>query len=246
MSLKSYLRKHPYLFDRYTKWQRRFGKKRTSYDFFNTFSKNLGRPAVIIQIGANDGLRNDPIREFIVRDRWTGILVEPLPTVFEQLKRNYAYCDNSRLIFENAAISNSASHLDFWTFNEAFLNSFPLEQKMRFLRKSSFDKNHLQKFIPQGRNIEEIVSRIEVPCISLRNLVLKHQLQNQIDLFVIDAEGHETVIIPSIDFSVMRPKAIFFEFDHLGAEKEKIYQFLRNNGYTVKEIETDAVGILQN
>ena len=40
-----------------------------------------------IEIGAHDGIYVDPIHRFIVKHKWKGILVEPIPYLFELLKR---------------------------------------------------------------------------------------------------------------------------------------------------------------
>ena len=244
--MKNFLKTRPRLYDWYIRMKRLRGRKRSSFDFFDTFSKESGHPVSFVQIGANDGLRNDPIREFIVRDRWTGILIEPLPTAFIELKRNYHYLKNPYLFFVNAAISNEGGHLSFWTFKEAFLAGLPLEKKMSYLRKSSFDPDHLRRFVPDDRLFEDIAESIQVPCLSIADVVKNHGLENKIDLLVVDAEGFESVIIPSIDFSVIKPKAIYFEFEHLGSEKVKVYQYLISNGYEMKEIKTEAVAILNS
>ena len=61
----------------------------------------------VIQIGACDGLMDDPIYKWINKYRWHGILVEPQTREFERLKRTYA--DHSdRLRFDNVAISETA------------------------------------------------------------------------------------------------------------------------------------------
>jgi hypothetical protein len=62
------------------------------------------RPLRFVQVGANDGVYGDPLRAYIERHHWRGILVEPQPDVFARLVENYrGSCDN--LIFENVAIS---------------------------------------------------------------------------------------------------------------------------------------------
>lgn len=40
-----------------------------------------------IQIGANDGITDDPIRKYILNHNWKGVLVEPNASVFESLKK---------------------------------------------------------------------------------------------------------------------------------------------------------------
>src|ERR1035438_3422409 len=47
-----------------------------------------------IEVGANDGEFDDPLREYIVKYPWKGVLIEPQPDVFERLKANYAKLHN--------------------------------------------------------------------------------------------------------------------------------------------------------
>src|SRR5262245_2272082 len=43
-----------------------------------------------VNIGANDGVSNDPVYPFLREYGWRGIAVEPLTPRFEELQRNYA------------------------------------------------------------------------------------------------------------------------------------------------------------
>ena len=56
-----------------------------------------------VQIGACDGVFVDPIHRFIIKHRWRGVLVEPVPYLFNLLMQNY---EGYNLIFENVAISD--------------------------------------------------------------------------------------------------------------------------------------------
>lgn len=56
-----------------------------------------------IQIGANDGKRDDHLRPLILKYHLRGLLVEPLPDVFVELKNNYT--SEKQLKFVNAAIA---------------------------------------------------------------------------------------------------------------------------------------------
>ena len=57
-----------------------------------------------VQIGANNGLTDDPLRQFVTKYHWHGCLVEPQPQVFQQLLKNYA--QEKQLAFENSAIAD--------------------------------------------------------------------------------------------------------------------------------------------
>jgi hypothetical protein len=78
-----------------------FGEPATFTGIVSSLSRRT-RNFFFIQIGAYDGRKDDPIYELVQRNRWSGILVEPQPDIFERLKQNYA--SFSGLAFEQAAI----------------------------------------------------------------------------------------------------------------------------------------------
>ena len=48
------------------------------------------RSLKFVQSGANDGMRCDDLYGFVMRHPCSGIVVEPLPDLFERLRANYA------------------------------------------------------------------------------------------------------------------------------------------------------------
>lgn len=241
--IKDYIKTRPRLYDMFLK----FSKPRDAADeFFDEFSKLLGRKVNFVQVGASDGLRWDPLRKHIIRDQWNGILIEPLPEVFKLLVKNYAHIKGRKLIFLNVAVSSSSSkETCFWTYSDEFLKSFPLEKKMYFLRKSSFNKDHLLRRSCCLKGLSEsALKKITVPTLTINEVVTRHWRGRTVNLLVSDAEGHDAVIIRSIDFRVLNPEAIFFESHNLGREqKEEVYQFLRKNDYEIIELGGDSVAV---
>jgi len=57
-----------------------------------------------LQIGAMDGVKHDELYQYVSSNDWTGVLVEPLPDMFEKLIQNYQ--DHPGLKFECSAITN--------------------------------------------------------------------------------------------------------------------------------------------
>ncbi len=53
--------------------------------FFDALDSALPR-VTFVQIGANDGVWNDPIEPYLRGEKWRGVLVEPVPYVFARLK----------------------------------------------------------------------------------------------------------------------------------------------------------------
>jgi FkbM family methyltransferase len=72
--------------------------------------------AFFIEIGSNDGEQHDHLRPFIVSRPWRGIMVEPVPYVFERLRRNYE--SQGRIALENVAISDADGVVPFYHLTE--------------------------------------------------------------------------------------------------------------------------------
>lgn len=244
-NVRDWIKTRPHLYDIMKRTKRQiFPESDPIFEFFDEFSKSRNRKVSFIQIGASDGLRNDPIREFVIRDRWSGIFVEPLPAVFELLKANYAYSKNPNLVFVNAAISSSdLDTVSFWTFDDAALTNLPLEDRLNYLRKASFDKKHVGRARDSIQSTDKILKEIKVRSLTFDSLVKEYWSGGGIDLLVCDAEGHEAVIITSIDFARVRPGAIFFESHNLGPDKSTVYDLLDHHGYDITEFVGDSVAV---
>ena len=241
--MKSQVRRYPRLWDR-LKAVKRFAEIRSDpgYKFLDRFSKVVNRPVIFIQVGANDGLRNDPIREFVVRDKWSGVFVEPIPAVFELLKSNYSYL-NHGLHFLCAAVGNQGGgSLEIYAFCEEFLKSLPEEERLNYLRKASCDIEHVKKFV-RPQHAQHIV-KTTVPVVSLSEIAADVLKTKAVDIVVVDAEGYEEKIIMGIDFKRLNPTAIFFESHHLRKqEQEHLFGYLGQHGYWMETIGGASVAV---
>jgi FkbM family methyltransferase len=208
-----------------------------AFKFFNSFSRERRGRVTFVQIGASDGLQWDPIRYFVVRDRWDGIFVEPLPWVFDLLKKNYRHVTGSKLEFVNAAIaSEPAGTLSFWTFDSDFLSRLSFEDRLIYTQKSSFYKDQVLEWATKNQLPDTVLHEVQVPCLTVNDLVTKYWGAKPIDLMVVDAEGHDASIIRSIDFGVFKPKAIYFEAFKLGADRQTLYDHLRQSEYELTDL----------
>jgi len=160
-----------------------------------------------IEVGANDGVDNDPIKGWVKQYGWTGVLIEPVSSAFEDLKNNYVGI--SGVFFENIAISNS---------DEKFATMY----KPKSSKIASLDKNHT----PMRGKYKEIEVRLK----KLNNIVDEYNISN-LDLLNIDAEGYDFEVIRSLDFGMIRPKIIHYEHRHLGNIKSDCEKYLVDNGY---------------
>ena len=156
------------------------------------------RPEVFfIQIGANDGDHGDPLTRHVQAHDWAGILIEPVPYVFERLLANHGA--RGKLVLENVAIGSRDGRMPFFHLAQT-TEALPhwYDQIGSFLR-SNVTKH--ARYIP---NIEERVVETPVQCMTFESLCKKHRVR-RIDLLHIDAEGCDFEILKLIDLRHWAP-----------------------------------------
>jgi FkbM family methyltransferase len=188
-----------------------------------------------IQIGANDGVNNDPINEFVKKFQWAGILVEPMPKFFEELKNNYQ--GQAHLTFENSGISDTSQSLNFYYLPEDFCNPSWLQQI------GSFDKDAIEKNLEVFPELVKEIKTIQIPTLTLTELVKKYNVA-KVDLLIVDAEGYEYKILSQIAQTNVRPSFIFFEWGCLAdGDLHKTKEELSNLGYSLYTIGGDILAV---
>ena len=179
-----------------------------------------------ITIGANDGVRNDPLLGFIEKFNWQGILVEPMPENFKKLKANHQH--NQNLILENVGIAEADGLFDFY-----YVKDIGPEDPDWLSQISSFNKETFYKNIVGVPDIESRIGVMGVPGITFDRLLSRHDI-NHIDLIMIDTEGFDYKILSSIDLKKYNPKMIVFEYEWLtNHEIKQAKRQLWDAGYRV-------------
>ena len=176
-----------------------------------------------IQVGANDGVQDDPLRESILRFHWKGILLEPQPEAFAALKRNYA--SETQLIFENCALAPQDGEAEFFRGSSSLLGS---------LRKQVVANNSSVK-----------VTSTTVQTISPATLLKKHDVP-RLDLLLIDAEGYDLILLEIFAPLLSRypAKVIRFEVHNLSAaDFARAQTLLHTHGYRLFLTGLDAVAL---
>lgn len=193
----------------------------------------LGRDCSFVQIGANDGIFNDPYRATILEYRLTGVLVEPLPKVYERLVVNYQGVDTVR--FANVAIGATSGELELFRLVDK-TGKFNLDDMTSFDRATSERLRSMYRFDAE-------IETCRVPCLTLDALVEREQLAD-LSLLFMDIEGGEWEILRTIDFSRIRPAYIQFEHTNLDeATAQKCYELLDEQGYGLCRQKTDTIAI---
>ena len=196
--------------------------------------------AVFVEIGANDGVRTDYLRPFIVSCDWRGVMVEPVPWLCGQLRDNYR--GQEGVAFENAAISETDGQVPFyyvppakgrgqgdgtiWSDAIGSLSRAEVEESIAVGRAVAV--NFLGVEIPHD---ETRIETIEVASLTFESLCRKHGIE-ALDLVLIDAEGYDYEIVKRIDFGRHRPRLLIYESTHLsGDERDKCQAYVQALGY---------------
>lgn len=203
-----------------------------------------------IQIGANDGLINDPLVHLIRKYRWKGILLEPQPIVFKE-KLTPLYKNYRGILLENAAISKEKGSLPLHIVS--FSNKRWATGLASFVKESLLEKIEngyieqcAKKFgdtLPAQK--EEYIKEINVPTVSFADLFSKYTVQ-KIDLLQIDTEGYDWEIIQLFPFEIFQPRIISFEIERLSnKELNDCKEYLDCLNYTFQTIDRDGLAILK-
>jgi FkbM family methyltransferase len=169
-----------------------------------------------VEIGANDGDHDDHLRPFILSRPWRGIMVEPVPYIFDRLVRNYGGID--RVITANVAIAERDGTLPFYHLAEP-----DREERERLPAWSdgigSFSR---EAVLSHGRAITDVDRRIveqEVPALTFDSLCRSHDVE-RVDLVLVDTEGYDWRILQSIDFGTWQPRLVIYEHYHLSLDQQ--------------------------
>lgn len=229
------LKANPSLFDFIKKMSRLAGRVNPLYKRLAS-DPRLYRPIKFIQVGANDGISCDPIREFVTEYCWRGVVVEPVLAIFSILKRSYARYPAVTPV--NCAISYGGDRkLKLFCVSESALERYPRYASMI----SSVDPLHLTRLLP-SISADEIVE-MSVDCLTVEE-VLERSALGSVDLLHLDVEGHEANILLNVDFSRVSPNYLLFEHDHISAEdSKKIEERLCEADFELERFTSDTLAV---
>jgi len=177
-----------------------------------------------IQIGAYDGVYQDPVRYHIKHHGWRGVLVEPQPDMFQKLVKGYegkAVAKN--LTFVNVAISDHDGTQEMCVPERRNIASFTLhDRKLRIAKERG------------------LVNYLEVRTLTLKSFLDKYW-DGGVDVLFVDAEGCDFDIIKQIDFDRIRPRVI--QYEHVTIPRPwECAEFLNEHGYYIHiEDKLDAI-----
>ena len=163
-------------------------------------------PFFFVQIGANDGVRDDPLRACILKYRLSGLLIEPLPDLFAKLQRNYQ--DVPGLHFENCAVGATSGQAPIYRIREGA----PVPDHAHGM--ASFNRSHLTA---RKHGIPHLDDHVVETTIAVRTLpeILAKYYNRHVSLLIVDTEGYDAEIVKMALEAGLRPEVIVYEHLHL-------------------------------
>jgi FkbM family methyltransferase len=212
-------------------------------NFFDKALHHLGKTkqdVFVMNIGAMDGVLFDEMIGYTKMYNFKGIYVEPIPYLFEKLKRNLSGVD----LFENSAISDYNGTIDMMTIDQEAIDKGLVHNCFYGMSAVYPPKNGLSS---EGDRltVEKYGKIVSVNCITFETLLIKHTIE-KFDVVKIDAEGHDYKIFKQIDLKKYRPSVVRLEWINLEYEdREKIKEQFDENNYIYELSGQDIVGLTE-
>jgi len=182
--------------------------------FINEYIFKGFRDGYFVDVGAHNGVSINNTLCFEKEYGWTGINIEPIPSVYNELKKNRSKCVNL-----NVAVDNRNGYTDF------ILNRGPTEMISGIL--NYYEPQHfvrLRNELDGNGGTSEIVS---VPTRRLDDIFMEYEVKH-IHLLSIDVEGAELVVLESINFDTVFIDVITIEDNY---KTRRSLDFLNQKGY---------------
>jgi FkbM family methyltransferase len=168
------------------------------------------RDGFFIEAGAWDGEGLSNTLFFELERNWTGLLIEPTPSLFKQIL---------------------AKNRNVFAINACIANKRPIVSKFRLFhwysgRDSSFNEADRERIDKNSRKVAY------VPCFSLATIMRAIGVSH-VDYFSLDVEGGEMDVLKGINFAKIEIESFTIEHNNDRKNKEAINSFMLENGYKI-------------
>jgi len=205
--------------NKYKNYIRKFRKFNAYNDLDKKMLKFINyRNGFYIDCGANDGVNQSTTWYFEKYLNWNGILIEPLPKIYKELKLNRS---QNNFFFNNALVSSSF--------------------KKRHIKMIDFDDSIMAKVYNSKFSNNLSKKTINVKATTLNNILNKIPNRKKFDFFSLDVEGAELDVLRGINFSKFSFDYILIETSNFKIIKKflvkKNYKFIKRlSNYNIKHL----------
>jgi len=183
----------------------------------------------ILQVGAYDGISNDPVYELIrAYPQVRAVLLEPQPGPHAVLEARWQDCP--RVIPLRCALAETCGQRPLYVIADDCKSQHPFADQV-----ASFSRWHVERACSRyiWRPSRHCVASVSVPTVDWRTLVDEH---GPFDFVAIDAEGYDGNIIHQMDLGKAPPDFIRYEHYLLSRDmRRRAVCTLERAGYVVRQ-----------
>ena len=182
---------------------------------------DISKRVKFINVGACNGVRGDPLYEFIKKHNWRGVLIEPGNDAFKELQSNYAG-------MKDIILTKMAIH--------------PTDKKAVLYVPNKLSASSLFKKLVATKKKKKITKQV-VDCCTLQEIIEQYNMYD-VEVLHIDTEGMDFEVIQTVDFNKVKPNIISYERHFLN--NCDCDNYLKDKGYDVFVDDRHGVGVLVN
>ena len=180
----------------------------------------VGPELTFVQVGVFDGVTHDPLRKYIERCAWRGVLVEPQPKAAQRLRELYS--GNDHIIVVQAALDRQRGKRPFFVVE----SNHPWAGGL-----ASFQREMIVKHADLIPGLEAMIRQVSVDCVPFDD-VLARLPTERLDILQMDTEGADAHILALFPFDRIKPAIVHWEVKHLSkAQREDCLGRLASFGY---------------
>lgn len=188
--------------DSYSQWQQ---------ECFALWVNDCKRDGVFVEFGAADGVTHSNTHMLEAAYGWTGVLIEPLPWTFRELKRR-----RPQALALEAAVDPSYS---------------ASPKPVQIVSAGQYSSIETYKDLDKHANTRANRRVINVKTINLNQSLPQLLPDRRIDFMSIDVEGPELDIITGFDFEGLDVRCLTVEVNDRDEDAARICGFLEARGY---------------
>lgn len=188
-----------------------------------------------LQIGAHDGVRNDPVYRWIVDCGWRGTLVEPLPDFAAALRRLHAGRTGIRVVEAAITIERGAAPVTLYRIDPTLPGLPSWAQGL-----ATLDPERMRQAARDLGLTPEAFLRVPVKTIDPAALLAGLE-SGPPDIVVIDTEGYDIRLVRALLLAGCNPTLLHFE--HACCTPEDRFALLReltDSGYETVSFGADT------
>jgi len=202
-------------------------------------SQRLGRKMRLIQIGANDGEDEDPVKGLISDDLVEALLVEPMPEPFRILSERYR--NNLLVHLRQCAIADSSGEMPLYVLADENGDVSLELSKMATLDKGVASQRREMMSRLTGKALQTVTRTVSTARVSD---LLGQVDWDSVDIVVIDAEGWDANIVRAMLEEGITAQIIQFESMSISRREYPILVgSLVNAGYLTARSGYDSIAL---